>query len=96
MLQSSSDYRARGLMSPNARKNEFRRIIQELSGGKKYETMTEIHMMDGAADLGFRLYCAEVADLLAAKFGTTRQAVREALDAAISHKCVIDEDTIED
>lgn len=84
-LQSSSDHRSKGLLSPNARTLEFRRIIKEMRypEDKRDATIPEI---DGMQDLCFRLYSAEVADIMANRLGVTRQAFREALDAGLKWK----------
>lgn len=86
-LASSSAHRDKGLMSPNYRRLELRRILKELrtpddlnEGKPLVPTRAE---EDGAQDLCYRLYSEEAADLIAGRLGTTRQAVREALDAAL-------------
>jgi len=84
-LQSSSDYHAKGLMSANERIHELKRIIRELrvDGQSTEVTREEVY---SAQDLCYRLYSEEVADIMAAKLGVTRQQIREALDSAIRWK----------
>lgn len=81
-LQSSSDYHARGLLSPRMRNIELRRIISEL---RTFDDPAEIDAreINGAQDLCFRLYSATVSKLIAKELGTSGENVRKALDKAI-------------
>lgn len=81
-LGSSSEYRGKGLMSPNYRRGEFSRLVKELRmpGDNRPPASEEL---DGMQDLCHHLYAGDVADMMAHRLGVTRQQVREALDAAL-------------
>lgn len=85
-LQSSSLHRDKGLMSPWQRGGELKRIIRELRPPETRDSPASPDEVSGAQDLCFRLYSAEVADMMADRLGTTRQQIRETLDAALRWK----------
>lgn len=86
-LASSTAHRDKGLIIPDERRVLLATIIEQMrtaadafDGLPASPSWVEVQ---AAQDLCYRLYSAEVADLMAARLGTTRQAVREALDAAL-------------
>jgi hypothetical protein len=82
-LQSSSEHRDKGLLSPNRRMSHLRRVIEELRIPPHEGKPATESEANAAQDLCYRLYSAEASDLMAVKLGVTRQQIREALDAAI-------------
>jgi hypothetical protein len=82
-LQSSSEHREKGLMSPGRRWGHLLRILAEMRTPPDLFEPPNATEAKAAQDLCFRLYSAEVADLMAARLGVDRQRVREALDAAL-------------
>jgi hypothetical protein len=82
-LGSSSAHRDKGLMSPNMRLPHLCRIVSEMRSPEYQNQPVGLPEQMAASDLCYRLYSAAVADVMASRLGTTRQAVREALDAAL-------------
>ena len=85
-LQSSSEHRDKGFLSPRMREQEFRRIVGELRYPEDVRREATREEIDGMQDLCYRLYSSEVADMMAERLGVTRHQIRETLDAALKWK----------
>jgi len=81
-LQSSSDYRARGLISPNERWGLLRQLIAELRFPDARVAVTEDEI-SAAQDVCYRLYSIHVATMMAKRLGVSVDEYRRALDAAL-------------
>ena len=82
-LQSSSEHRELGLMSPNARRKELARIIRELRFSEDAGREPTREEVDAAQDLCWRLFSHEVASQIAGELGASRDDVRRAIDRAL-------------
>ena len=82
-LQSSSEYRAIGILSPNARRKELVRIISELRFPEESGKPVSREEREAANDLCFRLFSKVVAGQMADDLGVTTLQVRRALSRAI-------------
>lgn len=83
--ESSSEYRAAGLMSPTARRNEIRRIIRELKlpndrSIDDLPILEQVAKVDAASDILFRFHSNEVAGEAAKKLGCTPDELRKVMD----------------
>lgn len=83
---SSHEYRRDGLMSPNRRRAEIRRIIEELRIPGEKPGPARPDEVEGAATLLFRFHSAEVAGLMAQALGVDLDTIRRCLDDALSWK----------
>lgn len=86
MLQSSSEHRDLGLMSPNVRRKELARIILELRHDEDRGKEASREEVEAAQDICWRLFSHEVASQIAEDLGSSRDDVRRALDRALQWK----------
>lgn len=80
-LDSSSAHRAAGILSPNRRRMELKRIIKELRLDDPKDVSED--EISGAQDLCWRLFSKEVSEELAKKLCSDITTVRRALNDAI-------------